>query len=137
MNTVRKQAEEQKDVKNIRQRPELAGKLLGPTSTTTAATEASEMKGPGSGLAAKRSEPRPHLFQLVRFARGLIGPDVVYLVAHSWQSVLALGLGTALVPRSYFFSLSHTNFETISKLWELVGSIPKRLRLDIDYLDVC
>jgi hypothetical protein len=48
------------------------------------------MKDPGSGLAAKRSEPRPHLFQLVRFARGLIGPDVVLFGG----TLLAVRLGT-------------------------------------------
>jgi hypothetical protein len=114
MNTVRKQAEEQKDVKNIRQRPELAGKLLGPTSTTTAATEASEMKDPGSGLAAKRSEPRPHLFQPVRFARGLIGPDVVlfggtllaYLGTWSWHRAGA---------KILLFQPSHTKFRDYFK----------------------
>jgi hypothetical protein len=95
------------------------------------------MKTRAAVLAAKRSEPRPHLFQLLRFARSLIGPDVVNLVAHSWQSILALGLGTVPVPRSYFFSLPIQISRLFQNFGELVGSVPERLRLDIDYLDVC
>ena len=49
-------------------------------------------------------------------------------MAHSWQSILALGLGTGAVPRPYF----RDYFKTL----ELVGSVPERLRLDSDYLDV-
>ena len=57
-------------------------------------------------------------FSAARVCESLIGPeDVVCLVAQSWQSALALGLGTAQGMPDPTFSAFPYNFETISKLW--------------------
>jgi hypothetical protein len=99
MNTRAKRCKEHQTATGV------AGRLLGATSATTAATEESEMKT-RRRFGRKKKRASPPSFSAARVCESLIGPADV----NSQQSILALGLGTAPVPGPY-------NFETISKLW--------------------